>query len=105
MQASQVLPAAQTDQTVQAQKTATALAELLFDGSSTIKKPKGTHFHPHLFITRVDSCKPIVMGEVSCSEYFGALKRMEAHPDLPQGWLPDLSSHLQKLVNMAELWE
>ena len=45
------------------------------------------------------------MGKASWPEYFGALKQMEALPDLPQGWLPALSSHLEELVNMAELWE
>ena len=80
--------------------TASALAELLLDRSALFKKPKGTPFRLHLFITRGDSCKPIAMGEVP-----GGIKRLDAHPSLPPDWPVTLHKHEEELANMSELWD
>ena len=54
--------------------------------SPVLQCKKGTKLFPHNFITRVDNCKKIGMGEAMWPEYFTALRQLAVDP--PEWWPP-----------------
>ena len=79
--------------------------ELFLDSGSAPQRPKGTSLFPHLFVTRGDGCKKIELGQATWAKYFGALRRLAAHPTFPLASFPALLQHEEDLANMAITWD
>ena len=82
-----------------------AVEQLLLAAGSSIKKKKGIVSAPNTYITRGDNCHKIGLGEATWPEYFVALKRLAADPELPPHWLPYLYQHEEDLATMALVWD